>query len=216
MHESTSQRMSVDFKEEGAEVTSTATETTTVAERLASTAVGNLPVAPETPAPAKVDAAGLLKAADAAVEGQSEADKKKPTRVSKIQEIEKLIADPSATNEEISKTIALEMASLLRYIEELKVSGSNDKEGMKTSLEQLKGARELGKQLLEANDAKVDNINFEGVKFAKLMHYIIEMNKRALHSVQVSDHTISNFLMAWRELWKTEEDQVRRDIAQTK
>lgn len=204
-----SERQMVDFRDEGAIVTDT------VLEDGVALSIMNLPVAGEHVAPSKKSASEEADEQKKAMEDKTSYDNRVP-RETKMMEILEKIDDPQTAKADLARLVAWEMASLLAHIEKLKGSEGEKSLGVKNLLETLKGVRELGRQLIEADNANQDYINFDGAKFKKVMNTWFETAKEALGEIGFDDNTIKNFMMHWAEILGRVDQKLRREVQEIK
>jgi hypothetical protein len=150
----------------------------------------------------------------------NEAAESKTKRVgtSKLREIREKIEDPNIGQAELSKLIALEMASILDamnvYLDNpnTAIKGMLENFTIKSLSEQLKGVRELGRQIIEMdNQAKRDYINFDGEKFKYVAQQWMQMGIEALHQMGWDEHTVTSYIKQYRDQIERNEIRIRRE-----
>jgi hypothetical protein len=149
------------------------------------------------------------------------AEVKKPGKrelSSKLNEIRTKIEDTNISQAELSKLIALEMASILDGMNEHLDNPTSGIKGMDANLaikslsEQLKGVRELGRQIIEMdNQAKRDFINFDGEKFQFVAGQWLQMGVEALRSMGWDEHTVTSYVKQFRSQIEMNELRIRRE-----
>jgi hypothetical protein len=137
---------------------------------------------------------------------------------SKLSEIRTKIEDPNVSQAELSKLIALEMAAILDGMNEHLDSPNSAIKGMEANFaikslgEQLKGVRELGRQIIEMdNQAKRDFINFDGEKFQFVAGQWLQMGVEALRSMGWDEHTVTSYVKHFRSQIEMNELRIRRE-----
>jgi len=147
-------------------------------------------------------------------------DKKPGKRVesSKLTEIRTKIEDPNVSQAELSKLIALEMAAILDGMNEhldkpnSGVKGMDANIAIKSLSEQLKGVRELGRQIIEMdNQAKRDFINFDGEKFQFVAGQWLQMGVSALRAMGWDEHTVTAYVKQFRSQIEMNELRIRKE-----
>jgi|SRR5208282_3127697 len=137
---------------------------------------------------------------------------------SKLKEIRAKIEDTTVSQAELSKLIALEMATILdsmnRYFDDpsapIKQMESNF--AIKSLGEQLKGVRELGRQIIEMdNQARRDFINFDGEKFQFVAGQWMQMGVEALKAMGWDEHSITSYVKHFRNQIEMNELRIRRE-----
>jgi hypothetical protein len=137
---------------------------------------------------------------------------------SKLSEIRAKIEDPNVSQAELSKLIALEMAAILDGMNEHLDSPNSSIKGMESNFaikslsEQLKGVRELGRQIIEMdNQAKRDFINFDGEKFQFVAGQWMQMGVAALRAMGWDEHTVTQYVKQFRSQIELNELRIRRE-----
>jgi hypothetical protein len=150
----------------------------------------------------------------------SEAAKKSNKRAesSKLTEIRTKIEDPNISQAELSKLIALEMAAILDAMNEhldkpnSGIKGMDANIAIKSLAEQLKGVRELGRQIIEMdNQAKRDFINFDGEKFQFVAGQWLQMGVSALRAMGWDEHTVTSYVKQFRSQIEMNELRIRKE-----
>ncbi len=150
-------------------------------------------------------------------------DEHKVKRVdsSKLKEIRTKIEDPNISQAELSKLIALEMASILdamnTFLDNPQVGFNNSEPNaaVKGLSEQLKGVRELGRQIIEMdNQAKRDFINFDGEKFQFVAGQWMQMGVTALRAMGWDEHSVTSYVKHFRNQIEMNELRIRREAEQ--
>lgn len=135
-------------------------------------------------------------------------------RESKMDEIFKMIEDPEMSPGEIKRKIAAEIAIVNR----LMIKYGNDVsilEGLKIKAlsEQIKGLREMGKEVMEADVmSKKDFLNWDGRKFRYAIDEFMDGAKQAMKVVKLDESTINSILNHWRDLMQSKEAEIRRNL----
>jgi hypothetical protein len=135
-------------------------------------------------------------------------------RESKLDYILELINDPETPPGPIKRLIAAEIASVNR----LMIRYGNDVsilEGLKIKAlsEQVKGLRELGKEVMEADViGRKDILNWEGKKFRYAIDEYREGAKQAMREAGLDDSTMNSVLNHWRDIMSAREQDIRRAI----
>ncbi len=137
---------------------------------------------------------------------------------SKLKEIRTKIEDPNISQAELSKLIALEMAAILDAMNVHLDSPNSAIKGMEANFaikslgEQLKGVRELGRQIIEMdNQAKRDFINFDGEKFQFVASQWMQMGVEALRAMGWDEHTVTSYVKHFRNQIEMNELRIRRE-----
>ncbi len=146
------------------------------------------------------------------------------TRVSesRLGEIREKIEDPNFSQVDLSKLIAVEMASILEAMNTILDNVSRPstqtydkiatKEVVASLGEQLKGVRELGKQISDMDSmAKRDYINFDGDKFRWIIGQWMDLGATALRKMGWEEHVVHNYLAHFREEMVKNQERIRRD-----
>jgi hypothetical protein len=148
----------------------------------------------------------------------AEESKVKRVDTSKLKEIREKIENPNVSQAELSKLIALEMAGILDamnvYLDNpnAAVKGMLENFAIKSLSEQLKGVRELGRQIIEMdNQAKRDFINFDGEKFQFVAGQWLQMGVEALRSMGWDEHTVTSYVKHFRSQIEMNELRIRRE-----
>jgi hypothetical protein len=138
--------------------------------------------------------------------------------VSRLAEIRQKIEDPNCSQVELAKLIAVEMTAILEAMNKLMDNASRPgtllaTKDLTTSLtEQLKGVRELGKQITEMDNlAKRDYINFDGDKFLWVLDQLIELGCSAIRSMGWEEHQVRSWENHFRKHLGEQEERIRRD-----
>lgn len=135
-------------------------------------------------------------------------------RESKMEDIWKMIEDPTTPPGEIKRKIAGEIATVNR----LMIKYGNDVsilEGLKIKAlsEQIKGLRELGKEVMEADVmSKKDFLNWEGKKFRYAIDEFMEGAKQAMKLIKLDESTVNSMLNHWRDIMQSKEAEIRRNL----
>lgn len=148
--------------------------------------------------------------------GEVSADKEMTDREreSKLQHILELINDPDTPPGPIKRLIAAEIAT----VNMLMIKYGNDVsilEGLKIKAlsEQVKGLRELGKEVMEADViSKKDFLNWDGKKFRYAIDEFMEGAKQAMKVVKLDESTINSILNHWRDIMQSKEQDIRRNL----
>lgn len=141
---------------------------------------------------------------------------------SRLAEIREKIEDPNFSQVDLGKLIAVEMTAILEsmnsILDNVTKSGTQPfdkvatKEVVASLGEQLKGVRELGKQINEMDNlAKRDYINFDGDKFIWILRQWIKVGKNALQKMGWEAFAIQNWENHFRQLLEVEQERIRRD-----
>jgi hypothetical protein len=209
----TAERANVDFSEGGAKVVESILEQNPAIEDypLAKVSEATKTVVQMPTKSVEEHLADLNKAAQGEVAAQKNMPEK---RASKLPEILEKISDPQFSKPDVARLIAWEMVSILSYLDSMDDSGKDIRS--KILLEQLKGVRELGRQLIDADDANQDYINFDGPKFKHVMDHWFETAKKSLREIGFDDHTVTNFIMHWSEELGKSEIKLRREVTEIK
>lgn len=88
-------------------------------------------------------------------------------------------------------------------------------EGLKIKAlsEQVKGLRELGKEVMEADViSKKDFLNWDGKKFRYAIDEFMEGAKQAMKVVKLDESTINSVLNHWRDIMQSKEQDIRRNL----
>jgi hypothetical protein len=151
----------------------------------------------------------------------SAAEEKKPNKrqeSSKLNEIRTKIEDINVSQAELSKLIALEMAAILDAMNEhldkpnSGIKGMDANIAIKSLAEQLKGVRELGRQIIEMdNQAKRDFINFDGEKFQFVASQWLQMGVTALRAMGWDEHTVTAYVKQYRQQIEHNELRIRKE-----
>jgi hypothetical protein len=133
---------------------------------------------------------------------------------SKLSQIRSMIADETTPPFKIKRLIAEEIASIsmlmLKYGNDVNII-----EGMKVKVyeTQIKGLRELGKEIMEADTlSHKDFLNMDGKKFRYAIGVYAEGAKEAMKSAKLDETTINSILNHWRDIMASKEDEIRREI----
>jgi len=144
--------------------------------------------------------------------------KVKRADTSKLKEIREKIENPNVSQAELSKLIALEMAGILDamnvYLDNPNsaIKGMMENFAIKSLSEQLKGVRELGRQIIEMdNQAKRDFINFDGEKFQFVAGQWMQMGVEALRAMGWDEHTVTSYVKQFRSQIEMNELRIRRE-----
>jgi hypothetical protein len=135
-------------------------------------------------------------------------------RLSKLDEIRAKIEDPNFSQVELSRLIAIEIATCLQmmiqfgdeknYMENWKVKVLSD---------QVKALRELGKQVSETDVlSKRDYINLDGPKFAFVAEEWREGFKEAMKDAGLDESTMVSVMKHWRDVMVKREPDIRRSV----
>jgi hypothetical protein len=135
-------------------------------------------------------------------------------RETKLDEILDMINNPEVPPGPIKRLIAAEIATVNR----LMIKYGNDVsiiEGMKIKAlsEQVKGLRELGKEVLEADTInRKDILTWEGKKFRYAIDEYREGAKEAMREAKLDESTINSILTHWRDIMAQKESDIRRAL----
>jgi hypothetical protein len=135
-------------------------------------------------------------------------------RETKLDEILDMINNPEVPPGPIKRLIAAEIATVNR----LMIKYGNDVsiiEGMKIKAlsEQVKGLRELGKEVLEADTInRKDILTWEGKKFRYAIDEYREGAKEAMREAKLDESTINSILTHWRDIMAQKELDIRRAL----
>jgi hypothetical protein len=125
-----------------------------------------------------------------------------------------MINNPEVPPGPIKRLIAAEIATVNR----LMIKYGNDVsiiEGMKIKAlsEQVKGLRELGKEVLEADTInRKDILTWEGKKFRYAIDEYREGAKEAMREAKLDESTINSILTHWRDIMAQKELDIRRAL----
>jgi hypothetical protein len=135
-------------------------------------------------------------------------------RETKLDEILDMINNPEVPPGPIKRLIAAEIATVNR----LMIKYGNDVsiiEGMKIKAlsEQVKGLRELGKEVLEAYTInRKDILTWEGKKFRYAIDEYREGANEAMREAKLDESTINSILTHWRDIMAQKELDIRRAL----
>jgi len=141
---------------------------------------------------------------------------------SRLAEIREKIDDPNFSQVDLSKLIAFEMSLILESMNSIldnvtqPGTAAFDKIATKEIVaslgEQLKGVRELGKQINEMDSlAKRDYINFDGDKFFWILQQWIKVGKAALEKMGWESFAVQSWENHFRTLLHGEQERIRRE-----
>ena len=83
---------------------------------------------------------------------------------------------------------------------------------IKSLAEQLKGVRELGRQIIEMdNQAKRDFINFDGEKFQFVAGQWLQMGVTVLRAMGWDEHTVTAYVKQYRQQIEHNELRIRKE-----
>jgi len=141
---------------------------------------------------------------------------------SHLAEIREKINDSNVSQIELGKLIGAEMAMILEAMNTLLDAVSRPKTAAVVKIEvkqvvaclseQLKGVRELGKQIAEVDNlAKRDYINFDGEKFKFVADQWVLMSIAALRAMGWDEHTTTSFVKHLSSQIQMNELRIRRE-----
>ncbi len=127
-------------------------------------------------------------------------------------EIVGLIDDPEASLADISKLIALEIASVIQLM------GTNDPAHRKGRSfrdlnDHVKALRELQRTLTEADElSKKDVLNLDGPKFQFIFNKLMDYIKKAMKDYAIQDDVIKQVMLGFGDMLKENDEVLRRDL----
>jgi|SRR5579863_795342 len=141
---------------------------------------------------------------------------------SRLAEISEKIEDPNFSQVDLGKLIAVEMASILQAMNTIldnvtrPGTAAYDKLATKEVVgslnEQLKGVRELGKQIADMDSmAKRDYINFDGEKFRWIAGEWMKLGAEAVRAMGMGETSVHSWKNHFRQQLDKNQDRIRRD-----
>lgn len=144
--------------------------------------------------------------------GEEKEEDRREASIARMEEIIALVADPEAQLSDISRLIALEIASVIAQMNE------QDPIIRKGSFRELndhvKALRELQKTLTESDElARRDTLNMDGPKFQFMFKTIVEFFKMAMKEAGVDATLSKTVLLNFGDKMKENEPLIQRDLS---
>ena len=132
-------------------------------------------------------------------------------RETKMDEILEKINDPNFSVSEVSRLIAVEMATVSRQMARIDYDPAMQWK-FKAYNEQVKALQVLGKQLGDADIlSRKDIINFDGPKFQFVLSQIVDLVKSAIHEAGTEPTQGTSIMKHFRDLISANEQRIRHE-----
>lgn len=134
-------------------------------------------------------------------------------RESNLEGIIALIKDSATPVSELSRLIAIEMASVLNQMAGRENSVVPDANKHRILNDQLKGLGVLQKSLSDAEvQARKDSLNLDGPKFKFIFSCLVDFFKEALKESKVDSSTSVSVLRHFEDICRSREKQLRKEL----
>jgi hypothetical protein len=134
-------------------------------------------------------------------------------RETKLDLIAEKIEDPNFDPAEISRWIAIEIASVAREMVGQQYDPTEQWK-LKAFSEQIKALRELGKQLNDTDLLnKKDILNFDGAKFQFVISEFVELFLESMREAGIEEDMRKSVMKHYRDILAQAEARIRRDTA---
>lgn len=163
----------------------------------------------------KIEAPVTIKIAKTPEEAVNTPEKpeKKPKRETKLDLILDKINDANYDPAEVSRMIAVEIATVAREMTNADETTFGEALKLKGYSEQVKALRELGKQLTDADIlSKKDVLNFDGPKFQWVLGVIVDLFVKSMKEAGVQEDMRASIMKHYRDLMGTQENTIRREV----
>ena len=123
-----------------------------------------------------------------------------------------LVNDPDSPMADISRLIALEIASIIAMMNEHDPARRHNR-SFKDLNDHVKALRELQRTLTEADSlSKKDVLNLDGPKFKYIYTKLLEFFRKSMKDANIDDALAKQVMLAFGDMIKENDESIRREL----